>query len=68
MAEEGLKNTDHKKIFIGKPKTFNKEEIFFLLESLKEAAFNEREEDMDPIMRKLVTTYIRPEDVNESYI
>ncbi|MEG0250052.1 MAG: nucleoside-diphosphate sugar epimerase/dehydratase [Peptostreptococcus sp.] len=68
MAEEGLKNTEHKKIFIGKPKTFNKEEIFFLLEKLKESAFNEREEEMDPIMRKLVTTYIRPEDVNEKHL
>ena len=65
MAEEGLKNTEHEKIFIGKPQTFNKEEIFFLLDKLKEASFDEREEDTDNIMRELVTTYIRPEDVNK---
>lgn len=64
MAEEGLKNTEHKKIFIGRPQTFNKEEIFFLLEKLKDSAFNEREEEIDKIMRKLVTTYVKPEDVN----
>lgn len=64
MAEEGLKDTEHKKIFIGKPQSFNKEEIFFLLEKLKDAALNEREEDIDDIMRKLVTTYVKPEDIN----
>ncbi|EKX94613.1 MAG: nucleoside-diphosphate sugar epimerase/dehydratase [Peptostreptococcus sp.] len=64
MAEEGLKDTDHKKIFIGKPQTFNKDEIFVLIEKLREAAFNEREEEINPLMRKLVKTYVRPEDVN----
>lgn len=64
MAEEGLTKTDHNKVYIGKPQSFNKEEIFFLLERLREAAFGENEEETDEIMRKLVTTYIRPEDVN----
>ncbi len=64
MAEEGLKNTEHEKIFIGKPQSFDKEKIFFMLDKLKECAFEEKEEKTDEIMRKLVDTYIRPEDVN----
>lgn len=64
MAEEGLKNTEHEKIFIGKPQTFDKDKIFFMLDKLKEASFEEREEETDQLMRKLVNTYIRPEDVN----
>lgn len=64
MAEEGLKNTDYEKIFIGKPQSFDKDKIFFMLDKLKEASFEEKEEETDKIMRKLVNTYIRPEDVN----
>ncbi|WP_101773096.1 polysaccharide biosynthesis protein [Peptostreptococcus faecalis] len=64
MSEEGLKNTEHDKIFIGKPQSFNKDEIFFLLDKLKDSAFNEKEDEIDPLMRKLVKTYIKPEDVN----
>ncbi len=65
MAEEGLKNTEHEKIFIGKPQTFDKDKIFFLLDKLKETAFDEKEDETDQIMRELVVTYIRPEDVNK---
>lgn len=64
MAEEGLKDTEHQKIFIGRPQTFNKDELFFLMDKLKEVATNEIEEDVDPLMRKIVETYIKPEDVN----
>lgn len=64
MAEEGLKNTEHEKIFIGKPQVFNKDELFFMLDKLKEAAYNEDDIETDNIMRKIVATYIRPEDVN----
>lgn len=64
MAEEGLTKTEHNKVYIGKPQNFNKEEIFFILEKLREAAFGEDEKETDDIMRKLVSTYIKPEDVN----
>ena len=64
MAEEGLRNTEHNKIFIGKPQKFNRDELFFMLDKLKEAAYNEEDEEADDILRKMVTTYIRPEDVN----
>ncbi len=64
MSEEGLSNTEHNKIFIGKPQKFNKEEIFFLLDKLKSASFDENEEETDLLMRELVKTYIKPEDVN----
>lgn len=64
MSEEGLKNTEHNKIFIGKPQDFDKEELFSMLDKLKESAYDEDEEETDNILRKIVPTYIRPEDVN----
>ncbi|MGL5643130.1 MAG: polysaccharide biosynthesis protein, partial [Paraclostridium sp.] len=65
MSEEGLTNTDHKKIFIGKPIDFDSERCNMHLEILKSIVDKEEVELIDRAMRELVTTYIRPEEANE---
>ncbi|WP_373598237.1 polysaccharide biosynthesis protein [Paraclostridium bifermentans] len=65
MSEEGLSNTDHSKIFIGKPIQFDAEKSNQTLEILKDIVDNEEVELIDSTMRKLVTTYIRPEEANK---
>lgn len=66
MSEEGLTNTDHKKIFIGKPIGFDIEKCSRHLEVLKAIVDKEEVELIDAVMRELVTTYIRPEQANEN--
>ncbi|MDB8986956.1 polysaccharide biosynthesis protein, partial [Parabacteroides merdae] len=65
MSEEGLTNTDHKKIFIGKPIDFDSERCKMHLEVLKSIVDKEEVDLIDNVMRELVTTYIRPEEANE---
>ncbi|GAA0708671.1 nucleoside-diphosphate sugar epimerase/dehydratase [Paraclostridium ghonii] len=65
MSEEGLTNTEHKKIFIGKPIDFDSEKCNLNLEVLKDIVDKEEVELIDDVMRELVTTYIRPEEANE---
>lgn len=65
MSEEGLTDTGHKKIFIGKPVDFNIERYKKHLEVLKAIVDKEEVELIDSIMRELVTTYIRPEEAND---
>lgn len=65
MSEEGLKNTEHKKIFIGKPIDFDSKKCEKYLEDLKIIVDNEEVELIDTAMRRLVTTYIRPEEANK---
>ncbi|MFL1471073.1 polysaccharide biosynthesis protein [Paraclostridium bifermentans] len=65
MSEEGLTNTDHKKIFIGKPIDFDSERCNMHLETLKSIVDKEEVELIDSVMRELVTTYIRPEEAND---
>ena len=65
MSEEGLINTDHKKIFIGKPIEFDVEKCKQTLDLLKDIVDREEVELIDCTMRKLVTTYIRPEEANK---
>ena len=65
MAEEGLKVTDHNKIFIGKPQEFNREEIFSQLEELKLASDDEDIQRVISLIKKLVDSYRKPEDVNK---
>lgn len=64
MSEEGLTNTDNKKIFIGKPVDFSEETVERHLEVLKKIIDNEEVEMIDSVMREFVTTYIRPEEAN----
>ncbi len=68
MSEEGLTNTDNKKIFIGKPVDFDLDKVKMYLDMLKRIVDNEEVELIDDAMRKFVTTYIRPEDVNEKKV
>ena len=65
MSEEGLTNTDHKKIFIGKPMEFDMNTHTQLLNELKEIVVNEKLELIDSKMRELVSTYIKPEEANQ---
>jgi NAD-binding protein len=65
MAEEGLKVTDHNKIFIGRPQEFNREEIFSQLEELKLASDDEDTQRVISLIKKLVDSYRKPEDVNK---
>lgn len=65
MAEEGLKVTDHNKIFIGKPQEFNRDEIFGQLEELKLASEDEDVPRVISLIKKLVDSYKKPEDVNK---
>ena len=57
MAEEGLKVTDHNKIFIGRPQEFNREEIFSQLEELKLASDDEDTQRVISLIKKLVDSY-----------
>ena len=65
MAEEGLKVSDHNKIFIGKPQEFNRDEIFGQLEELKLASEDEDVPRVISLIKKLVDSYKKPEDVNK---
>lgn len=65
MAEEGLKVTDHNKIFIGKPQEFNRDEIFSQLAELKSASEEEDVPKVISMIKKLVDSYRKPEDVNK---
>ena len=65
MAEEGLKVTDHNKIFIGSPQRFNEEEIFSRLAEMKAAAVEENSDKVVSLLKILVDTYRNPDDVNK---
>ncbi|MGL5560188.1 MAG: polysaccharide biosynthesis protein [Paraclostridium dentum] len=65
MSEEGLTDTSHEKIFIGKPISINVEKCKMNLEFLKAIVDKERVELIDIIMRELVPTYITPEEANK---
>lgn len=65
MSEEGLLNTEHEKIFIGKPMAFDVDSIKVKLEKLEKIVVNEEIEKIDINMRSLVTTYIKPEQANK---
>ena len=65
MSEEGLLDTEHKKIFIGKPIEFDVDKTKQHLEMLKTIVEKEEVELIDSVMRQLVPTYIRPEDANK---
>lgn len=64
MAEEGLRNTTHKKIFVGRPMDFDKENLQKSLKDLWEIVENEEEDLIEQTMKKLVPTFINPSDVN----
>ncbi|WP_373598224.1 polysaccharide biosynthesis protein [Paraclostridium bifermentans] len=68
MSEEGLSNTIHEKIFIGKPIDFDADRCKKHLEVLHTIVENEAVDLIDIAMRKLVDTYIKPEEANKSKV
>ena len=65
MSEEGLQNTEHNKIYIGKP-TF--ESIYSLnkkLDELKELLKEKDDKKIKEKMKQIVPTYKEPSEVNE---
>ena len=62
MDEEGLKQTNHNKIFIGKPIDINIEKLEKDLKLLKLAVDNEEAEAIEYIMKSLVPTFIREDE------
>ena len=59
MKEEGLKNTEHNKIFIGKPIDVEKDNLFAMLADLQEAADKDDIEAIKDSVERVVPTYIR---------
>ena len=64
MSQEGLLDTNHKKIFVGKPIDFNKDNLNKYLKELWDIVIEEEEELIEETMRNLVPTYISPEEAN----
>ena len=64
MDEEGLKQTDHNKIFIGKPIDINIEKLEKDLKLLKLTVDNEEAEAIEYIMKSLVPTFVREGERN----
>ena len=62
MDEEGLKQTNHNKIFIGKPIDINQEKLEKDLKLLKLTVDNEEAEAIEYIMKSLVPTFIREDE------
>lgn len=68
MSEEGLKSTDHSKIFIAKPSKITMQDIQKKLDTLEELIKNEDTtvEEIKRNMKKVVPTYKeRKEEKNE---
>jgi len=59
MAEEGLTNTQHSKIFIGKPIDIDKKKIKDNLDLLQSIVKNEEVELIEHVIKSLVSTYRR---------
>lgn len=57
MAEEGILETYHEKIFIGKPIDLDKESLNLKLNKLKEIIKNEETDLIEPLMKEIVPTY-----------
>ena len=56
MDEEGMKETDNKLIYIGRPIELDEEEFFAILKELNDTSKLE-DQDIRPIVKKLVPTY-----------
>lgn len=57
MDEEGIRQTDNKKIFIGAPIRLNKETFFDHLESLKEIAYSNKSDNLIQALLDIVPTF-----------
>ncbi len=70
IEEEGLINTDHKKIFISKLLEINPQIVLQTVDKLKEFASSEEHstEEIKYIMKQAVPTYKEPDEINEEAI
>lgn len=59
MDEEGLRNTEHAKIFIGQPIDIEYEKLKEMLDVLKEAAHSNDVEQIKDLISDVVPTYVR---------
>ena len=64
MNEEGLTETKHKKIFIGKPGEFELDDIERKINELLNIAINGNEQMLRGKLKEYVPTYKEPEEVN----
>ena len=58
MAEEGMKTTPNHLIHIGKPVAFDENEFLRQLQTLLDAAYDGREEQIRYLVSQVVTTYV----------
>lgn len=65
MSEEGLTNTENRKIFIGKPIDVNANKVEKFLKILIKIIEKEDIALIDSVMREFVDTYIRPDEANK---
>ncbi len=63
MSEEGLKRTSNDKIRVGKPIDIDEKEFYKELNILKKVACNNQDEKVDLIMKSIVPTFVRREEV-----
>ncbi|MBQ3426736.1 MAG: polysaccharide biosynthesis protein [Clostridia bacterium] len=59
MDEEGLANTSHNKIFIGKPIDIDHQQLDAMLDKLREAMSEDDNERIKDVIAEVVPTYIR---------
>ena len=64
MDEEGLKETGHKKIFIGAPADFDIDDVKNKIDELLFTALNKDTNELKEKMKEVVPTYKDPEEVN----
>lgn len=57
MDEEGLRQTDNRKIFVGSPLKLNKDTFFDHLKTLKEIAYSNNSENLVQVLIDLVPTF-----------
>lgn len=65
MSEEGLLNTNHKKIYIGRPTFDSIENLSKKLSDLKDILEENDEEKVKEKLKQIVPTYKEPSEVNE---
>lgn len=66
MDEEGLKETAHKKIFIGNQINVDRDRFFAQLEELKLVAFENNAEKVVELIAKIVPTYCKQQNISEA--
>lgn len=65
MSEEGLQNTEHNKIYIGKPTFESIDSLNKKLEELRELLIETNDKRIKDKMKQIVPTYKEPSEVNE---